>query len=200
MTIGDNNKVPTRPRTKSGPSLGKRPTPIQRRLKIKLRAYSTVSAAKSDESFGEEDVLSDSEDEGLANSKQLVDISAVMEKYFNNNDQLSYVMEKMVSDLSTKVVDERQKNANRAREEVFLVSANETLPGTLWNKYLRNKYHSPSRIIFWILVLDWKQESKRIIRRVEQEISALSLQLNQMLSKTAQENGTGASRDGISKH
>ena len=74
-----------------------------------------------------ENVISDSEDEGLANSKQLLDISAVMEQYFNNNDQLSYVMEKMVSDLSTKVVDERQKNANRAREEGISGSGNETL-------------------------------------------------------------------------
>ena len=56
VTISDNNKVPQRPRTKSGPVLGRRPTPIQRRLRIKLRAYSTLSAAKSDESLSEENV------------------------------------------------------------------------------------------------------------------------------------------------
>ena len=154
VKITDNNKVPKGHEQNPDQSLGKRPTPIQRRLKIKLRAYSTLSAAKVDESLSQT-ALSDSEDRSLANSKQLLDISKIMEKYFNNNDQLSYVMEKMVSDLTAKVVDERQKNANRACGEVTSSSGNETFARALCRtNTCRNKYHSRAghgfRYPFWI--------------------------------------------------
>ena len=178
--------MPQRPRTKSGPVLGKRPTPIQRRLRIKQRAYSTLSAAKSDESLSEENVLSDSEDESIGKSTQLVNISAIMEKYFNNNDQLAYVMEKMVSDLSAKVVEERQKNANRACGEVTSSSGNETLPGHFVEQTLAgiNTTLEQDKVLDTRFGL--KRESKKMVKRVEQEISSLSLQLNQLLTKATQ--------------
>ena len=130
--------------------------------------------------------MSDSEDESVGKSTQLVDISAIMEKYFNNNDQLAYVMEKMVSDLSAKVVEERQKNANRARGEVTSGSGNETLPGHFVEQTLAgiNTTLEQDKVLDTRFGL--KRESKKMIKRVEQETSDLSLQLNKLLTKATQ--------------
>ena len=185
MKITDNNKVPQRPRTKSGPVLGKRPTPIQRRLRAKLRAYSTLSVARSDESLSQT-ALSDSEDESIGKSKQLLDVSKIMEKYFNNNDQLTYVMEKMVSDLTAKVVEERQKNANRACGEVTSSSGNETLPGHFVEQTLAGINTTLEQDTVLDTRFGLKRESKKMIKRVEQETSDLSLQLNKLLTKATQ--------------
>ena len=83
-------------------------------------------------------------------------------------------------------MEERQKNANRARGEVTSSSGNETLPGHFVEQTLAgiNTTLEQDKVLDTRFGL--KQESKKMIKRVEQETSDLSLQLNKLLTKATQ--------------
>merc|ERR1712072_455458 len=49
------------------------------------------------------------------NNFKALEAATIEQKYFKNNEKLTYIMEKMVSDLSAKVMKERQKNIKRIR-------------------------------------------------------------------------------------
>ena len=121
-----------------------------------------------------------------------MEAATVEQKYFKNNEKLTYVMEKMVSDLSAKVMKERQKNIKRIRgngnkngekkkksirrdgdkkTEDFVEQAMAGIKTTLEQDDIIDTRYG------------LKRESKKIIAKVEKEISELSLELNTLLTK-----------------
>ena len=114
VKIHNNNKVPRRPSSVNKDNLKgrRRPTPIRRKLRRNSSPSNTLSTARSDDSFNSLDISDDSDDD---NNFKALEAATIEQKYFKNNEKLTYVMEKMVSDLSAKVMKERQKNIKRIR-------------------------------------------------------------------------------------
>ena len=191
VKIHNNNKVPRRPSSVNKDNLKgrRRPTPIRRKLRGNISPSNTLSTARSDDSFNSLDESDDSDDD---NNFKALEAATVEQKYFKNNEKLTYIMEKMVSDLSAKVMKERQKNIKRIRgngnkngkkkkksigrdgdkkKEDFVEQAMAGIKTTLEQDDIIDTRYG------------LKRESKKIIAKVEKEISELSLELNTLLTK-----------------
>ncbi len=191
VKIHNSNKVPRRPSSVNKDNLKgrRRPTPIRRKLRGNISPSNTLSTARSDDSFNSLDESDDSDDD---NNFKALEAATVEQKYFKNNEKLTYIMEKMVSDLSAKVMKERQKNIKRIRgngnkngkkkkksigrdgdkkKEDFVEQAMAGIKTTLEQDDIIDTRYG------------LKRESKKIIAKVEKEISELSLELNTLLTK-----------------
>jgi hypothetical protein len=194
IKINNNNKVPQRPKNVNNNSFvpRKRPTPIRRKFKQNISPSNTLSSVNSNNSINSFDLSDDSEDE---NQFKALEASTIAEKYFKSNEKLTYVMEKMVSELSAKVVTERQKNVKRLRGDdnkngKKKKSNTRRANGTNGNAETADFVQLAMAGINTTLEQDdiidtrygLKTESKKIIAVVEQENSALSLQVNKLLT------------------
>ena len=191
VKIHNSNKVPRRPSSVNKDNLKgrRRPTPIRRKLRGNISPSNTLSTARSDDSFNSLDESDDSDDD---NNFKALEAATVEQKYFKNNEKLTYIMEKMVSDLSAKVMKERQKNIKRIRgngnkngkkkkksigrdgdkkKEDFVEQAMAGIKTTLEQDDIIDTRYG------------LKRESKKIIAKVEKEIRELSLELNKLLTK-----------------
>jgi len=191
VKIHNNNKVPRRPSSVNKDNLKgrRRPTPIRRKLRGNISPSNTLSTARSDDSFNSLDISDDSDDD---NNFKALEAATIEQKYFKNNEKLTYIMEKMVSDLSAKVMKERQKNIKRIRgngnkngekkkksvrrdgdkkTEDFVEQAMAGIKTTLEQDDIIDTRYG------------LKRESKKIIAKVEKEISELSLEVNTLLTK-----------------
>ena len=160
-------------------------------MKKNISPSNTLSSVNSNNSFNSLDLSDDSEDE---NQCKALEASTIEEKYFKNNEQITYVLEKMVSDLTAKVVNERQKNVKRLRgddnkhgkKKNITRRANGTNGNAETADFVQLAMAGINTTLEQDDIIDTryglKTESKKIVAVVEQEVSAMSLQVNKLLT------------------